>query len=866
MSQTHLQPSLAGGEISPSLYARVDTTAYASWLKTAQNMFIHPQGGVSNRAGTQFRGVSKNGGKCRLIPFVISESESYVLEVGKEYIRFYTPAGLLLNGGNTYEIQTDYQEDELDRLQYVQNSHTLYITHPSHAPRRLVRTAVGVFTWEKIPLRYGPFQPSNKNESLKMKVVQRQDEEETSGVKATLSIQPLYYPQYAVWGYFNDEWFYAAADYGLNVDGIVRKFNERYSSQGLVASNLGGIIKVESPAATGGDWNGSTFTLAYMSALDAPPVFTVQQLLSGGANAGDLIAQGEPHYVLACNEDYFTPSHVGGKFLLSHRIDGQYLTGVLGYETTSSSIKSGGDWRVRTSGNWTGQIVVETSSDLGTTWNTAKTLSRASGDDNFAVLGDLNDDENMFLVRVRSVQISGEAGYELEADSFVQEGVVNVTTFVSAQEVIVEPERSFGSEDWTNTWSEGSFSPKCGYPRCVFFFQDRLGFAATAQEPQTLWFSKTGNYTDFGHARLNIKDSDSISVNLSGKKLNEIRSVAVTNRLLVFTAGSEWTLSGEGNFTPYNVRLEQQSEHGAYFTQPLMVGNKALFVQSRGSVLRNFCYDYNTACYASTDLTLLTRHLFFNRTVREMCFVQEPDQLVWMILDDGTLLSLTYVPEQNICAWAHHQTQGFFRSACVIPQTHFDEVWLAVERNGTYCIESMVNRLSSKDPKDQVFLDSCVSKQSETVFSQVNGLSHLEGKKVNVLIDGSPFSGLTVTNGSITLPRSCYTAHVGLGYESRLETLPAVLSPVSSWSERKKRVVSVVFKMLDSRGGCAGTDVNSMTYWLQHYREKLNEVLPLETGDFSCVVSGVHSTVPSVIFKQTEPLPVTVLAVVCRLS
>jgi hypothetical protein len=866
MVQTYLQPCLSGGEISPSLYARVDASSYSTWLKTAQNMFIHAQGGVSNRAGTKFRGISKNGGKCRLIPFVISEQESYVLEMGESYIRFYTPAGILLNGANPYEVQTDYQTEELDQLHYVQNNHTLYLTHPSHAPRRLIRTAAGVFTWEKIPLRYGPFQPSNKNETHQLRVYQTQDQAETTGVKATLSLQPLSYEQYVVWAYFNDEWFYAAADYGLNLNGIVSKFNERYASQGLTASNLGGIIKVESPAATGGDWNGSTLTLAYMEALDAPPVFTVQQTLSGGANAGTLLPQGETRYVLESSSDYFTPSHVDGKFLLSHRIDGQYLTGVLGYETTSAAIKSGGDWRVRTSGNWTGQIVVETSSDLGTTWHTVKTLSRVSGDDNFAVMGDLNDDENMFLIRVRSVQISGEAGYELEAEPFAQDGVVTVKTFVNAQKVIVEIERAFGSDGWTSTWKEGSFSPKCGYPRCIFFFQDRLGFAATANEPQTLWFSKIGAYTDFGHARLTVKDSDTISVNLSGKKLNEIRAVAVTNRLLVFTAGSEWTLSSEGNFTPYNIRLEQQSEHGAYFTLPLMAGNKALFVQSRGSVVRNFYYDYNTASYASTDLTLRARHLFFNRTVREMCLVQEPDPLVWVVLDEGTLLSLTYASAQNICAWAHHQTQGFFRSVCAIAQTHFDEVWFAVERNGTYCIESMVNRLSSKDPKDQVFLDSCVSKQSETGFTQVTGLGHLEGKKVSILGDGNPLPSVTVTNGAVTLSRSVSCAHVGLAYESKLETLPAILSVANAGKEQKKRIVSVVFKMLDSRGGCAGADDNTLTCWLQHHHEKLNEVLPLETGDFSCAISGVHSHLPSVIFKQTEPLPVTVLAVVCRFA
>ena len=63
-----LQPSFAGGEISPSLHGRVDSAAYGSWVKTARNFYVHPQGGASNRPGTLFMGEAKEAGKaCRVI-------------------------------------------------------------------------------------------------------------------------------------------------------------------------------------------------------------------------------------------------------------------------------------------------------------------------------------------------------------------------------------------------------------------------------------------------------------------------------------------------------------------------------------------------------------------------------------------------------------------------------------------------------------------------------------------------------------------------------------------------------------------------------------------------------------------------------
>lgn len=89
-----LQASFSGGEVSPAVQARIDSPTYSSWLKTARNFFVHPQGGASNRTGTVFMGQAKYADKpCRVIPFVLGENESYVLELGEKYLRIYTPGG-----------------------------------------------------------------------------------------------------------------------------------------------------------------------------------------------------------------------------------------------------------------------------------------------------------------------------------------------------------------------------------------------------------------------------------------------------------------------------------------------------------------------------------------------------------------------------------------------------------------------------------------------------------------------------------------------------------------------------------------------------------------------------------------------------
>ena len=864
----HLQASFAGGEISPSLQARADAAAYSTWLKSAKNFYVHPQGGASNRPGTAFMGLAKNTGKpCRVVPFVLSEEESYVLELGEKYLRLYTSAGVVQNqDGTALELATPYAASAVQKLNYTQYGQKLFLAHPSYPPQ-VLSLQNGTFTLQALPLRYGPFQSANTEQVHKLRVTKSTEGAVSAGVAATVRFQPEVYPNYGVLGYFNDVWFFSGPDYGLDLNLLVSQFNSTFGAQGLSATLSGGLLQITSPQATGGDWNGKQLVLKYYQAFTRPPVLTVTQTLSGGANQGSPSSTAPEMYRLESDFDLFSPEDVGGKFALTHAVEAQLGTGTLGYEQTSGTIKTAGDWRLRTSGTWTGTVTLESSADNGVTWREVKLLSRASGDENFSLVGQLEDTNSFYLLRVRSGANTGEAGYELQAEAFFQEGVAVLTGYIGPRQMLVDIERPFGADTWTSEWAEGSFSPKNGYPACVFFYQDRLGLAGTRAEAQTLWFSKTGAYDDFGHARTTLLDSDALSIKLSGKKLNAIHSVAVGNRLLIFTAGSEWTLSANGALTPTNFQLSQQSERGASRTAPVLVGNKALYVQARGGVLRDFYYDYNTASYTGNDLTLCARHLFFNREIVDLCYQQEPDNLLWCVLDNGTLLTLTYLAEQDLYAWTHHETQGKFASVCTVPNRGYDEVWFAVKRGETYQVERLSRRLASKEAQDQVFLDAAVSRRSETPFSEVSGLAHLEGKQVGVLADGSPLGSLTVTNGKITLPRAMHCVQVGLSYEAELQTLPAAFTLADGTGlDRKRRVVSVVVKMLDSRGGRVGTDPQALDEIVQRTDEPYNTPLPLKTTEYEKPLSGLHTSLPSVIFRQTDPLPVTVLALITRLA
>lgn len=862
-----MSSNFSGGEVSPHLYPRTDVDSYGSWLKTARNFFVHPQGGASNRPGTTYVQTAKySTKKCRLIPFVLAEDEAYVLEVGHLYIRVHTRAGSLLQNGSIYEIASVYTENEVEELQYVQYDQTLFLTHPAHPPYKLTHIASGYFSLTEANLVNGPFMVGNTDTSHKMRLISSSDTTVSEGVKAVISFLPISYPNYFIQAFWRGDQFYNPAGYGFDVQDVVNYFNARYASTGCVAYNQGGVLRIESPQATGGDYNGAELVIHYRSGLVAPPNLIVTQQMSGGQNAGEVVSSGEEKIYLESDFDAFRPGHVGALWAVNHRVESPYETGTLGYEGISSVIQSGGDWGLRTTGDWYGEIVLESSEDQ-VTWDKVKHFTKASGGDNLNTLGNLAASEKMYYLRVRCLGISGEMGYILRADSFSQEGIVKIENYVDSRKVRVSIKRRPGEmEEWTDDWAEGAFSPDAGYPRCVFFFQDRLGFAGTVREPQGLWFSRTGEYEDFGYFR-DVQDSDSISINLSSKKLNAIHSVAVGSKLLVFTAGSEWSVSSSGALTPYNVEISQEGERGSSAVAPLVVGNRTLFVQARGGVLRDFFYEYSSASYTGRDLTLRARHLFFNRTIKEMVYQQEPDNLVWCVLDDGSLLALTYMVQEDVFAWTQHQTPGSFLSVCSIPSRGYDEMWFLVQRENGCFIERLSPRLASKNAEDQIFLDASISKKSSTAFTEIDGLDHLEGMQVTVLADGSPVKGLTVDDGAITLPRAACTAQVGLPYTAELQTLPSdVQAQDGTLQDRQRRLLHICLKVLDSRGGQVGTEGGKMDELIYNPLETFGTVPVLQTRDVRKAFASFHHYFPSVIIRQQDPLPLTVLAVITQQS
>lgn len=132
--------SFGGGEISNTMYARVDDAKNQTGLAKCKNFIVEPQGPVFRRPGFEYVAHAKySDKKCRLIPFLFSLDQTMVLEVGHKYIRFHTHKQTLMSGNAPYEITTPYEEADLFELSFVQSIDVITIAHINYPTKTLRR-------------------------------------------------------------------------------------------------------------------------------------------------------------------------------------------------------------------------------------------------------------------------------------------------------------------------------------------------------------------------------------------------------------------------------------------------------------------------------------------------------------------------------------------------------------------------------------------------------------------------------------------------------------------------------------------------------------------------------------------------------
>jgi len=654
--------SFVSGEFSPKMDGRTDFEKYSSGAKTLENFLVHPQGAATRRVGTQFIAeVKSSAAKTRLIPFEFSTTQTYILEFGNNYIRFFKDKGQILSGGSAYEISTPYLTAELFDIKFAQSADVMYITHPNHEVMKLSRTGHTSWTLAEVEFTDGPYLATN-----------------------------------------------------------------------TTATTL-------TPASAG---------------------------VASGVN--------------------ITASAVTG------------INGGAGFQTTD-----------------VGRIISFNSGKAKITSRTSTTIV-----------------------------------------------VCTITT-------------AFASTAATANFNLGAFSDTTGHPSCVSFFEQRLVFAGTTDEPQTLFFSKAGDYENM---TTGTNADDAMVYTIASNQVNAIRYMKAVRTLVVGTTGGEFTVSADGtdaSITPTNITIKRQSSFGSANVDAIPAGNAILFLQKAKRKIRELQYNFDSDGYQAPDLTILNETVT-DTGINEMSYQQEPGSNIWCVRDDGVLACLTYQRSENVIAWSRHIFGGVFGSGNAVCESVAsisgtlteDEVWVIVKRTINGATKRFVECFSDFDfdetsSTDFKFLDSHLS-YSGSATTTLSGLAHLEGQTVSILADGAAHANKTVSSGAITLDRSATKACVGLSYDSILQTMRIEGGAAEGTSQGKtKRISKVVLRLFETVGVKVGPSLSNLETIPFRTTSSLlsNPVDTLLSGDKEIEFNDDYNSDGFIFIKQDQPLPCSILAI-----
>ena len=778
-----VQTSFADGQISPRMQGYVDLPSYRSSLKICQNYIPLPQGSVARRPGTFYTSRAKDNGAVRLVPFNFGSGQSYILEFGASYIRFYRedaivttdvttissvnastntitlasgtalsvgddiyfsssgslPNGLLANqryfiktkstndvtlsladntigaafdlsaasGSGTHTVQaplektTTYTVGQIDDLYFTQSADVLFIAHPDHAFAELKRVSDTSWTLADLTLKDGPYLPLNTEDTtllVEQSISVETDRPliaELADINIDASNNKFKIPNHGLVDNnvirFDDasdndlpNGLSVATDYHI-ISATLDEFQISASSGGSAVTfsdagtgtrklyykdygyQLIGEISKDAVDTDAGDET-NIFTMVNHPLVNGQRVFFLGGTSIGGVTAG----AANVYYVIAATINTFKlADSIGG--------DEKVLTG-----TITSELKFYKKFIPKFS-----KITITASSITG-----------------------INDDTGFQTTDVgRIIRLNTEVAPQ------IRWGYVSVTARASTTSITAVASEHLAFEDATTEWQLGSFSSTTGHPRTCQIYQQRMVLGGTTEEPQTIHFSKTGDFDNFAASEAlgvntgnydtagasimgeQIYSDNAFSLMISSDTVDKIEWVNEGRRLSIGTSGGIYQMFGNRDdvtITPFNFTIEKISNWSAHASAlPAQVGNNVLYVQQNGRKVRELIFDREQEQYSAKDISLRAEDVT-QTGVKALVFQDQPGSLLWVLRTDGKVATCTYNVDLNMSSWGLHTIGGTHTDAtygnhakvesiAAIPRgtgsSGHDQLWLVVKRD-----------------------------------------------------------------------------------------------------------------------------------------------------------------------------------------
>ena len=464
--------------------------------------------------------------------------------------------------------------------------------------------------------------------------------------------------------------------------------------------------------------------------------------------------------------------------------------------------------------------------------------------------------------------VSGATEYNIYRESAGYYGFIGVSKGTSFQDQNFEPDTAQTPKENWDPFADGN------HPAKVSFHQQRMVLGGTAKQPATFYMSRTGDYESFRKSRP-LQDDDPVEYMLASGSIDEIKWITSFGGLLIGSSGAEYEADASGAaITPKDVQISTESYWGSSGLQPLIIGSSILHCQRSGSHVRDLAYSWEQDGYSGTDLSLLAPQLVEGHSIRQWAYQQSPGSVVWMVREDGVMLALTYMREQNVFGWSRHVTDGKVRSVCSLSGDGEDVIMLVVEREGRFFLERMASRFDDTEGIEQAFFVDCgKTVVLEEAATTVAGFDHLEGREVAVLADGSPEMGHVVQGGKIELMFPAKTVTAGLNYSSVLVPLPIETDGDGGSTLGKRRGYGkCVLRLYRSVGGSYAATRDGDLYDVNAWQSREFYDLPFLPEEFGTAVQpfsgNIEVSLPSgqdadtsIILKQDRPMPFRVIAI-----
>ncbi len=530
----------------------------------------------------------------------------------------------------------------------------------------------------------------------------------------------------------------------------------------------------------------------------------------------------------------------------------------INYNVESYSTDTELSWKFTTHGTWEGTVKIQISNNNGQTWKDYRTYT-SKNDYNVTDTGKI--EAGARLKYISDIK-GGSVNCDLSIMPFTQYGIVEIKSVTDAKNAKVNVLNGIKEGEPSHQWKLGSWNRGRGYPKLCTFYQDRFVVAATDSKPNFIWFSRTGDYPNFGVEKVEgtITDDSAITLPVINRKMCEIRHLVPANDLIILTSGNEWIVRGDKTITPTNCNLKTQTQRGALSCEPQFIGNRCVFVQERGGTVRDMGYSYESDNYTGQDLTLFVKTLVKGHLAVTSAYAQDPDSIIYYVRDDGQLNCLTYIPEQKVYGWSHFVTNGKYRYVESVAEGEQDTIYFVVDRvinnKSVKCIERSIP-LYTEDNSD-VFLD-CYVKVANSIKTDYINAPHLVGQMVDIVIDGQQMPSRVVPpTGVIKLDGKANVITVGLPYTTKIK-IPSVEQQINDGTlqGRVATVSKVVLRMYKSFGGKVGRTFDRMD----------DITLPpneLFTGDKPVILPKMginYSTDTSICIKHSDPFPFNLLSI-----